>query len=197
MGKVNFSSKSVILVHGIWDTGRVFRRMRSFLEERGFQTYVIDLVPNDGSVGIPVLAEQLRDFVEKNLAENEQFSLIGFSLGGMVSRYYLQRLGGAERVNKFIAIASPHYGTWIAYFIRNAVGKNLRPGSVFLKDLNRDKDVIRDISKTLGTPFDLMIVPPQSARLFRSQHRYFPVLLHSLMLVDRRLWEEMLDFLEA
>ena len=104
-------SRAVVLVHGIWDTSRVFRRMTRWLEDRGFRVLAVDLVPSDGTVGLDVLAGQLRDFVERKLAPGESFDLIGFSMGGLVSRYYVQRLGGMERVRRLITISAPHRGT--------------------------------------------------------------------------------------
>lgn len=187
----------VVLVHGIWDNGKVFKKMKSYLEKNGYKTYEIDLIPNDGSASIVELAYQLKEFIDKNIDEHEQISLIGFSLGGMVSRYYLQRLDGLKRVKKFIAIASPHQGTWFAYFMHNKVGKELRPRSAFLKNLNKDKYRLQAISKTIGTPFDLMIVPAKNSILFPNQHQAFPSLLHSLLLTNQKVWPEILRFLSG
>lgn len=186
----------VVLVHGIWDNGKAFQKISSHLEKNGYKTYKIDLVPNDGSVGIVKLAHQLKEFIDKNIGKDEQFFLIGFSLGGMVARYYLQKLNGLKRVKKFIAIASPHRGTWLANLMPNQVGNQLRPGSSFLKDLNKDHHQLGSISQTIGTPFDLMIIPAKSSVLFANKHQNFSILLHPLLLTSKKVCNKVLEILE-
>ena len=43
-----------------------------------------------------------------------RFILIGHSNGGLVSRYYIEKLGGRVNVDKLITIDTPHYGSNIA-----------------------------------------------------------------------------------
>jgi len=54
-------------------------------------------------------ARQLGKFVE-NL-EFPSIILIGHSLGTLVSRYYVERLGGKDKVERLILMGGPHYGT--------------------------------------------------------------------------------------
>jgi triacylglycerol lipase len=158
--------RTVVLVHGIWDTSRVFARMGRWLEERGYRALAVDLKPSDGSVGLDKLAEQLRDFVDVQLAAGEPFDLVGFSMGGLVSRYYVQRLGGVERVGRLITISSPHRGTYWAYTTGNLGSQQMRPGSQFLVDLDRDMQSLERVKvASIWTPLDLMIVPAGSSRL--------------------------------
>ncbi len=42
---------------------------------------------------------------------NARFILIGHSNGGLVSRYYIENLGGDVNVDKLITIDTPHYGS--------------------------------------------------------------------------------------
>jgi triacylglycerol lipase len=69
-------------------------------------------------------------------------------MGGLVSRYYLQRLGGIHRVRKFVTIATPHRGTWTGFLRANPGARDMRPGSAFLRDLNRDVEMLDGISFT-------------------------------------------------
>jgi triacylglycerol lipase len=139
--------------------------MGRWLEERGYRALAVDLKPSDGSVGLEKLAEQLREFVEVQLA-GESFDLVGFSMGGLVSRYYVQRLGGVERVGRLITISSPHRGTYWAYTAGNPGSLQMRPGSQFLVDLDRDMQSLERVKVvSIWTPLDLMIVPAGSSRL--------------------------------
>src|SRR5262249_46604110 len=150
----------------IWKDRSAFRRMGRHLEKQGFSVHPIDLVPNDGSAGIDELAGQVKTFIDTSFPDGSPIDLLGFSMGGVVSRYYVQRLGGIERVRRFITISSPHHGTHWAR-ARDLPGYlHMRPDSPLLADLNRDVDMLSRLNFTsMWTPLDLMIVPPQSSRL--------------------------------
>jgi triacylglycerol lipase len=178
----------VILIHGIDDTVRLFRRMQPFLERRGFSVHSFNLTPNDGKASLSLLARQVESYVRERLRTGEPFDLVGFSMGGMIARYYVQRLGGLARVRRLITIAAPHRGTWTAYLRNNPGARDMRPGSPFLKDLNRDADSLGGLSFTsIWTPLDLMIVPSTSSRL--RVGRSIPVLglVHPLMVRKARV----------
>jgi triacylglycerol lipase len=177
--------KPVLLVHGYLDTSKIFRHMRAFLEEEGREVHCVNLVPNNGSIGLDDLARQVAAYAAGIEAS---FDLIGFSMGGMVSRYYVQRLGGAKRVRRFITISSPHRGTYIA-FARQSVGvRQMRPGSTFLRDLDRDCESLQSLDFTsIWTPFDLMIVPANSSVIGAARCVRVNVALHPLMVSDRRV----------
>jgi len=172
----------VILIHGIDDTVRLFRRMQPFLEQRGFSVHSFNLTPNDGKASLGALAGQVESYVRERLRTGEAFDIVGFSMGGLVGRYYVQRLGGMARVRRFITIAAPHRGTWTAYFRNNPGAREMRPGSPFLKDLERDADSLAGLSFTsIWTPLDLMIVPSTSSRLRVGRSIPVPSLAHPLM----------------
>jgi triacylglycerol lipase len=153
----------VVLVHGIWKDSTAFQVMQYHLYKQGFETFAIDLKPNDGSAPIEALAEQLDTFIKKI---GSPVDLVGFSMGGLVSRYYIQRMGGSEHVRKFITIGSPHYGTLTASLISLPAVQQMRINSVFTNDLNRDVDVLlkHDVV-SIWTPLDLMVVPSPNAKL--------------------------------
>ncbi|NJN20738.1 MAG: triacylglycerol lipase [Leptolyngbya sp. RL_3_1] len=180
------SKNPVLLIHGIGDTHRVFQTMATYLGDRGWPIHTLDLVPNLGEVGLDQLALQVRDYVAMHLTE-QPFDLLGFSMGGIVSRYYLQRLGGLQQVQRFITLSSPHNGTITAY-ARNRPGvKQMRPGSDFLQGLNSTVHELAQVQFTsLWTPYDLMILPAYSSRLPVGQMGQIPALAHPLMLRDRR-----------
>jgi triacylglycerol lipase len=106
-------------------------------------------------------------------------------MGGIVSRYYIQRLGGINQVQRLIAISSPHQGTQVAYLSERPGCIQMRPDSAFLKDLNQDISILNRLSFTsIWTPFDLMIVPATSSRIPVGAEVQVPVLLHPLMLTN-------------
>ena len=180
----------VLLVHGINDTGAVFDKMALYLRQRGLSVYTVDLVPNNGAEVLDKLARQVANYINTIFAPEQPLDLVGFSMGGIVSRYYIQRLGGIERVQRFISISSPHKGTVIAYGSWLPGCVQMRPNSPFLADLNADVQMLRKINFTsIWTPYDLLIVPAKSSQLGIGKEVNLPVLLHPLMLTDNRSLE--------
>ncbi len=187
MDNVTKPRNPVLLIHGIFDTQRVFHKMATYLGNRGWSIHCLDLVPNNGDVGLDKLAQQLADYVTASFAPQQAIDLVAFSMGGLVSRYYVQRLGGMQRVQRFITISTPNHGTVIAYFPQNHAGKQMRPQSLFLQDLNRDVGILEQLNYTsIWTPFDLMIVPAKSSKMAVGREVVLPVGLHPWMLTDKR-----------
>ncbi|ERN40801.1 putative acetyltransferase and hydrolase [Rubidibacter lacunae KORDI 51-2] len=178
-------SPPVLLVHGINDTAGVFWRMAAYLRDRGCSTHALDLTPNNGAARLEVLAQQVADRATRLPAG--PFDLVGFSMGGLIGRYYLQRLGGSRRVRRFISISAPNRGTWLAYLTHLPGCQQMRPQSQFLKDLNGDLAWLKQVETTVfWTPFDLMILPAWSSVLPGVTSTRLPVALHPCMLTDRR-----------
>jgi triacylglycerol lipase len=178
----------VLLIHGLWDTDRVFDKMAAHLRHLGWSVHSLDLTPNNGAASLDQLAQQVATYVAKTFPPDHAFDLVGFSMGGIVGRYYLQRLGGLDQVQRFVTIASPHQGTLTAYGSWNYPGcAQMRPTSAFLKDLNRDIDQLRRVNFTsIWSPFDAMILPAHSSRVPVGREVKVSVPLHHLMVTDAK-----------
>ncbi len=172
-------SRVAILIPGIFDRGKSMLRMQRALGEAGFTARTINLKANSGWYGMEPMARQLRDLVEEVSGNGETCALVGFSMGGIVARYYLQRMGGAEKVHKFIALSSPHFGSLWAHLLPYKGGRQLRIGSEFLDNLNRDTEVLEGVAPvSIWTPYDATIVPHTSSRLPVGNTYQVPVSLH-------------------
>jgi triacylglycerol lipase len=177
----------VVLVHGLNDTARVFDRMTENLAQLGWPVHSLNLLPANGDCCLKELAQQLADFIHKTLPAEQPFDLLGFSMGGMVSRYYLQRLGGIDRVQRFISISAPNFGTVIAFGSFQYGCMQMRPNHDFINDLNRDLLMLRKLNFTaIWTPMDLMIVPASNSQMPFGKDVKIPVPLHPWMLTDAR-----------
>jgi len=177
----------VLLVHGINDTQVVFERMASYLRYGGWSVHALDLVPNNGAATLDKLAQQVEDYINHTFAPNQPLDLVGFSMGGIVSRYYVQRLGGINQVQRFITISSPHKGTFIAFGSWLPGCLQMRPNSPFLQDLNSDIQMLKRLNfASIWTPYDLMILPAKSSKIDVGEEITLPVLLHPWMLSDSR-----------
>lgn len=176
----------VVLVHGIYSCGGDFARMARHLRDEGHEVLTLDLIPNNGLVGLEVLAGQLAEFVKVRLPEG-RFDLVGFSMGGLVSRYYMQRLGGTLRVDHFVTLAAPHHGTWMAWANRLTGGYQMRRHSAFIRDLARDQDCLNDVRFTsFYTPLDLIVVPGASAEMPEARNICLWALMHPSLILEMR-----------
>jgi len=180
----------ILLVHGIFDGGESFDKMAAYLRSRGdWATHAPDLEPNGGQMALDKLAEKIVAYDRRYLPQDRRFILVGFSMGGIVSRYYLQRLGGLERVKQFVSISTPHRGTLTAYLKHNPAVRQLRPNSEFLTDLNDEADRLQPVNHiSLWTPFDLMILPATSSKIDYGRNIMIPAPVHYLMLRSKRCW---------
>ena len=128
--------------------------------------YTIDPKPMTGD--IRELAKQVAEKVDAILSttQAEQVSMVGHSMGGLIARYYIDRLSGAGKVNVCVTIGSPHHGTLLSRLAPGTNAKQMRSGSEFLTDLNRLEHInkgTRFIS--IWSTFDNMCVPPTSSIL--------------------------------
>lgn len=166
----------VILVHGIFRPATVFNKMSAYLSERGWPVYALNMTQYSGIIGLDLLAKQVAEYVENTFPPKQPINVVGLSMGGIVSRYYVQRLGGIERVQRLITIGSPHYGTKMAYFLPLPGCLQMRPGSLFLQELNKDTEMLGKINfTTIWTPYDFIIVPTKSAAQVRIDSTKEPV----------------------
>ena len=180
--------RQAVLVHGFGETGTAYNLLKKRLEKYGIRCYVPRLHPADGRGGLEKLAVRLKYDIDQEFGPDSRLAIISFSMGGIVSRYYLQELGGAARCDTFITISSPHHGTQMARIYPTQGAAEMRPGSAFLAKLQASEDRLGKMRVvSYRTPMDLIIVPPSSSVWDRAENLEFPVILHPLMLGSPRV----------
>jgi len=186
-------NQTLILVHGIWDNHHSFTYLRKRLENAGYRCLAPDLKPANGWYGLPDLSEKLNSFIETELGSTEHFSIIAFSMGGIVSRHYLQHYSGISRCDRFITISSPHNGTWTAYLHPGKAAAQMKPRSPFLRQLQKHDDQLSHIPcYSYRTPLDLIIFPSKSSIWTVAKNRTFLSLAHPLMILNKRVADSIL-----
>lgn len=185
--------RPVLLVHGIDDDARAFGRMETYLRARGWsELEAMTLTPSDASPGVPAMAQQVARAAQALQARTgaADLDVVSFSMGALVSRYWLYRQGGAAAVAHWVSISGPHHGTLTGYARDNEGTRQMRFGSDLLQDLERDEGQWGAVKVTcLWTPLDLMIVPSTSSVLRGADCQRFPVVVHPAMLWDARVLE--------
>jgi len=75
---------NVVLLHGIFDTARIFKPLIAILESAGHTCFAPSMKPADARHGIHDLAAFVARFVDLHVPHGEPFSIVGFSMGGLL-----------------------------------------------------------------------------------------------------------------
>ncbi len=176
----------VVLLHGMFSCGDDMERFARHLRSQAREVFQPTLTPIDGFATIEQLAQRLAEFVGGNLGARK-FELIGFSMGGLIAQYWLQRLGGLGKVTRFITMGTPHHGTITAWISRRPGWMQMRRDSEFLRDLARDGDALRAIPFTsFYTPLDLIILPARSSEMPQARNVRVWGWLHPSFILEMR-----------
>lgn len=182
------SGRDVVMVHGIMTTGGVFFRMKNYLERQGMRCHVIQLKPYWGGAKLEDLATQLQKFIDDNVQDGGDLSLVGYSMGALVCRYYLQELGGYKKAKRFFSISGPHHGTIFAYTWIGKGTAQMRLGSTFLDNLNKKQDILKNMTLvSYRTRFENVIIPSKSSHWDIAENVICPVISHQWMVLSKRV----------
>jgi triacylglycerol esterase/lipase EstA (alpha/beta hydrolase family) len=150
----------VIFVHGFMARGPVFGPMRAEVAA-GAEVETID-VSYGPLERFEAVCERVRTLVESR-HEGRPVTLVGHSLGGLVSRWVIQEMG-AGAVDRLITLASPHAGTSAAKIPAGPLVEAIRPRSPVIERLHASRDGLARVgSVAVVAGRDRMITPPRSA----------------------------------
>ncbi len=181
---------NVVLVHGIYDTGAIFKPMVQVIEQQGYRCLAPSLAPNDCSAGVRALSLQLSAAIDARFGKSAPVILIGFSMGGLVARDYVQNLAERGRVRGVFLISPPNHGTAWASFAHGGT-RELGTNSHFIQALNQNVRTWQHVPVcTYWTPLDLMIVPATSSLWPVGDSKTIFCVLHPWMVRDPRLMED-------
>ncbi|MCK8681409.1 esterase/lipase family protein [Streptomyces lichenis] len=179
--------RPVVLVHGTFGNSvDNWLGLAPYLVKRGYCVFSLDYgqlpgVPLFHGLGpVAESAKQLDAYVDRVLAATgaAEADLVGHSQGGMMPRYYLKFLGGADKVNALVGIAPSNHGTTLLgltellpYF--PGVGHLLNEktpaladqvvGSPFMTRLNEGGDTVPGVRYTvIATRYDQVVTPHRS-----------------------------------
>jgi pimeloyl-ACP methyl ester carboxylesterase len=155
----------VLLVHGLVDNRSVFSVMNRSLRRRGFSqicTWNYSPLLTDIARG----AADLGAYVERICEQtgHDRVHVVGHSLGGLISRYYVQRQGGDRRVESLVTLGTPHHGSLWAHVVPTPLIRQLRPGSPVIQELDEPAPGCRTPVTAIYSDLDQMVVPTSSGR---------------------------------
>ena len=190
----------IVLVHGWIHNRSAFLGMARALRRAGFR-HIHAFDHNPLVYDIPEVAGMLAAEVERvrSITGAERVMVVGHSMGGLVARYYVQRLGGDAAVDTVITLGTPHRGTYAAHLAPGAAGPQMRPGSPILRVLEESArpTAVRWIA--VYSDLDLLILPAVSAKLvhpaLRAHNVKVPDLGHLSLLMSGEVLRVVVDHL--
>ncbi|MDQ1536553.1 MAG: triacylglycerol lipase [Actinomycetota bacterium] len=163
---VEAAGTPILLVHGMIDNRSIFTLLRRGLRRRGFGR-VVSVNYSPFTTDVRVAAAWLAQEVESLVAETgyERVHVIGHSLGGLIARYYVTRLGGHQRVHTLVTLGTPHGGTFNAYALPSNLCRQLRPGSILMRELGARVPACKTRFVAYWSDLDQVVFPQRNAQL--------------------------------
>jgi len=177
------------LVPGFLDSLKTLESLAKYLRRRGHRPLICSPQPSDGSAPLEELADRLAAVIAKEAPDDELINLFGFSMGGLITRLYLQRFNQYHRVHRYVTVAAPHRGTMTSRILGHLPGiQQMAPASPLIRLLEEDLDKLKTISfVSIWTPLDLTIIPADSSVLPVGASRRILSPAHGLLMYDPRV----------
>lgn len=177
--------RTLVFVHGLGANRSSFLALRAYLRACGHDRQIAFNYRSSGS--IDSMALRLKRELDSEV-RGGRIDIVAHSMGGLVARSYLQRLGGERRVDRLITLGTPHRGTHAANFVPSALVRQLLPDSRFMRDLNAlPAPTTRTTSIVAGR--DLLVQPVDAARCPFGEAVLFPRIGHVELLFRPEVYQ--------
>lgn len=153
----------ILFIPGLADNKSIFAAARQALATTG-RTTVGSFGYHAWDRDVRAIAARLATRVEQACADTgaARVHLVGHSLGGLIARYYVQRLGGGARVDTVVTLGTPHSGTLAAWLLAPVpLVRQLRPNSELLAELAADTPACPTRFLAISSDIDEFVLPPR------------------------------------
>jgi pimeloyl-ACP methyl ester carboxylesterase len=164
IGDVAAAGTPILLIHGLVDNRSIFAVLRRALRRRGFGriwSMNYHVLTHDLRAAALRLGATVEAICEQ--AGYERIHVVGHSMGGVVARYYVQRMGGDARIHTLVTLGSPHGGTHAARLLPTGVCRQLQPSSQVLAELREPAPGCRTRFVAFWSDLDALISPKRAA----------------------------------
>ena len=185
------ASLPLLLVHGVGVNDGVWFFLRRDLARRGLgPVYTINHGPP--LAGIEHFAGQLAARIDAICSATgaARVALITHSMGGLVARAYLRRVGGA-RIARLVTVGTPHHGSMLAWTFAGRCLAQMRPGSPWLAGINAGENEPPPAPVvSVWSRHDSMVAPQASADLACARNVVLTGIGHNALLSNRSVMDE-------
>ena len=159
----------IILIHGLWNTSRIFSLISSKLDEKEVEYFAPTLNHAFGMTSIVELTNLMDQLIVEKYGLEQEIDILGFSMGGIIGRYWINKFNGHKRTKRFITIGSPHNGTLTSQLVPKYPFRGIsemKINSSLLRDLANYDYFLNGIDCiSFFTYWDLMVFPGWRANL--------------------------------
>ncbi len=185
---MNLNKRPIFLIHGLWNNPKLFENLIEKINEDDYQVYRPHLPHKFGQTSLRKLATELESKIEQLVGPEIEIDIVGFSMGGLISRIWLQNHNGFSRTKRFFSIGTPHLGTYTAQLIPSFLMPGIaemKRGSSLLSQLNDDLSSLKNVECiSFFTKWDLMSFPGWQAKLSIGDSYHLPVLTHKELITN-------------
>jgi len=185
---LNLNKRPIVFVHGLWNNPKLFKKLIAKIKEDDYQLYRPHLPHKYGKTSLRRLARDLDNKIVELFGREIDIDIVGFSMGGLISRIWLQNYNGSLRTKRFISIGTPHLGTFTAQLIPASFMPgiaDMKRGSSLLSQLNNDLTSLETVECiSFFTKWDLMSFPGWQAKLSIGDSYHLPVLTHKELITN-------------
>jgi pimeloyl-ACP methyl ester carboxylesterase len=187
---VQKSKRIIICIHGILgDTAHMVRSLHIAKNEQGEKiadAFDLVLAYDYENLNTPIerLAELLKIRLEEagfNDSDDKELIIMAHSMGGLISRYLIEKLGGDKLIVKLLQLGTPNYGSeWAnvaqlsgvlmthvinftslvkpAQWVLQGLGKLAKEGQVNLMSMHPDSDFMKKLNDNTPPPIQYTII---------------------------------------
>jgi triacylglycerol lipase len=191
----------VLLVHGFRGSSRGWIALVQALRADGYRASEIDAIDYDSDASNVDTAREIARAADTLMARTgaDHVDVVSHSMGAISTRYWLERLGGAARVDAWVSLAGVNEGTVWAYGCYVLVAcREMVPTSSVLEGLN---DGFRARGPTRyaawWSPCDDAIIPRRNAELPGAHNVETACLDHTAVRTDPRVLAQVVRFLAS
>tara|TARA_B100000579_G_scaffold423080_1_gene425833 strand:- start:984 stop:1586 length:603 start_codon:yes stop_codon:yes gene_type:complete len=185
---LNLTKRPIFFIHGLWNNPELFTKLIERTKKDDSHLYRPHLPHKLGKTSLLELARDLDSKIEEFVGSEKEIDIVGFSMGGLISRIWLQKYNGFLRTKRFFSIGTPHFGTYTAQLIPSSFMPGIaemKRGSGLLSQLNNDLTSLEKIQCTsFFTKWDLMSFPGWQAKLSIGNSYALPVLTHKELITN-------------
>ncbi|HSO37056.1 MAG TPA: hypothetical protein VLT33_31240 [Labilithrix sp.] len=133
--------RTVVLVTGVTIKAAWFDGIAARLKRDGFRTVMYE-PPHLLTGDLFQASKEFGAFLERTQKESgdDKVDILAECTGGLISRYYIQSLGGDRHVSRLVTFVSPQHGIAAVPLVARIAGwpalRDLSPGSAFLHAVN-------------------------------------------------------------
>ena len=187
----------IILIHGLWNTSSIFSFITSKLDEQGVDYFAPTLNHSFGMTSIVELTNLMDQLILEKYGLQQEIDVLGFSMGGVIGRYWINKFNGYKRTRRFITIGSPHNGTLASQLVPKYPFRGIsemKINSSLLRDLAKYDYFLNDIECiSFFTFWDLMVFPGWRAHLNVGEKISLKILKHRNLVRNPAAVERILE----